>query len=182
MINITSYQYLFLMRIFWVTHSTTRGQQKPEIDIHDSPQYSQEVNDLIAKLSGIWTQTLTLTSSSAGVTVTLGVLLLVEASWGEVKLKVGKAVVLLIGREMGGRSGNSGTWSQNINRGLVLSGTELFYRPGKRYLSCTFFQEAFLSRKNSSPHHLRAVLKTPVQRIFLVSSCHLQKSHCWLVC
>lgn len=52
-----------------------------------------------------------LTSSFAGVTVTLGVLLMVEASRGEVKLKVGKAVVLLMGREMGGRSGNSGTSS-----------------------------------------------------------------------
>lgn len=41
--------------------------------------------------------------------MTLGVLLLVEVSRGEVKLKVGKAVVLLMGREMGGRSGNSGT-------------------------------------------------------------------------
>lgn len=41
--------------------------------------------------------------------MTLGALLMVEASKGEVKLKVGKAVVLLMGREMGGRSGNSGT-------------------------------------------------------------------------
>lgn len=52
-------------------------------------------------------QTLTLSSSFEDVTVTL-VLLMFEAGRGEVKLNVGKAEVLM-GREMTGRSGNSGT-------------------------------------------------------------------------
>lgn len=55
-------------------------------------------------------QTITSSASFVGVTVTLGVLVTVEAGRGEVKVKekVGKAEVLM-GRETVGRSGNSGT-------------------------------------------------------------------------
>lgn len=50
---------------------------------------------------------MTSAASFVGVTVTLGMLLTVDAGRGDVKEKVGKAEVLM-GRETVGRSGNSG--------------------------------------------------------------------------
>lgn len=68
--------------------------------------------------------------------MTLGVVLMVEACRGEVKLKVGKAVALLMGREMGGRSGNSGIYSQEKSTGLYFTSfdTERFWVGKTPYL------------------------------------------------
>lgn len=81
--------------------------------------------------------------------MTLGVLLMVAVSRGEVKLKVGKAVVLLMGREMGGRSGNSGTWIQKINRGLFFPGnTNILLTELKLFIMHRFSRGGFLGRRN----------------------------------